>query len=233
MKLYFILGGILLVSSSAFAAPCLPGTLQDYVNLGAAGCQNGVVTFSGFSSAPGQNGATPIPLLQVMVNPAGMQFMPTLQFTLNQGANAGQLFESFFRFKASNAQLTGAGITLNSPLATGDGAVTGTLNVCPGAMFAGNSPTGCANSISLISLATSGFSMLTDSASFPTTSFFDVFTDLSVDGGLGGGSARFNSATVKFTATPEPSAQQLMLAGLAILALFSTQRNLLNNRRKQ
>ncbi len=231
MKL-FILGGILLVSSSAFAAPCLPGTLQDYVNLGAAGCQNGVVTFSGFSSAPGQNGATVIPLLQVMVNPAGMQFMPTLQFTLNQTANAGQLFESFFRFKASSAQLIGAGITLNSPAVTGDGAVTGTLDVCPGAMFSGNAPTGCANAVSLISLATVGFSMLNDSASFPATSFFDVFTDLAADGGRTG-SARFNSATVKFTATPEPSAQQLMLAGLAILALFSTQRNLLNNRRKQ
>lgn len=232
MKLYLILGGILITGSSAFAAPCLPGTLQDYVNLGAAGCQNGAVTFSAFSSAPGQNGATAIPLLQVMVNPAGMQFMPTLQFTLNQSANPGQLFESFFRFKASSALLTGAMITLNSPVVSGDAAVTGTLDVCPGAMFSGNSPTGCANAVSLISLATTGFSMLSDSASFSPRSFFDVFTDLSVDGGLGGGSARFNSATVKFTATPEPSAQQLMLAGLAVLALFSAQRKSLDTSRK-
>lgn len=227
MKLYCILGGILLVSSSAFAAPCLTGTLQDYVNLGTVGCQNGVVTFSGFVTAPGQNGATVIPLTQVLVNPGGGQFMPTFQFTLNQTANPGQLFESFFRFKASNSQLIGAKVGLNSPIATGDGAVTASLDICPGALFSGNSPTGCANSVSLISVATSGFSMPTDSASFPISSFFDVFTDLSVDGGLGGGSARFNSASVTIQATPEPSAQQLMLAGLAMLTLFGIRRNTL------
>ena len=59
MKLYSQLGGILLVASSAIAAPCTIGTLQDYVNLGAGGCQDGAVLFSGFASALGQNGAIP------------------------------------------------------------------------------------------------------------------------------------------------------------------------------
>ena len=233
MKLYLLFSGILVVTSSAYAGPCLPGTLQDYVNLGVTGCQDGAVLFSGFASAPGQNAAIPIPLLQVSVTPGGTQYMPTLLFALNKSALPNQLFESFFRFKASSPALVGEMIGLNSPGVTGDGAVTATMDICPGASFSGNSPAGCANAASLLAAATSGFSMLSDSAAFSPKSFFDVFVDLSVDGGIGGGSARFTSATVTTTATPEPSSSQFALAGLALVTLFGIRRNSLLNWRKQ
>jgi hypothetical protein len=59
---------------------------------------------------------------------------------------------------------------------------------------------------------------LTDFASFPVTSFFDIFVDLSVDGGLAG-SATFGSAAVQLTATPEPAAVLLTLAGFVMFAV--------------
>ena len=224
MKLYSLLSGILVFTSSAVAGPCAIGTLQDYVTLGAGGCQQGVVTFSGFSGATGQNGAIPISLLQVAVTPGGTQFMPTLQFTLNKTAAPNQLFESFFHFKASNSLFVGEKITLNSPTVTGDGADTATLDICPGAAFTGIS-TGCAADVNLIALSITGFAMLSDSASFTPKSFFDIFVDLTVDGGTGGGSAVFSSATVTTSATPEPGATQLVIAGLVAITLLGFRRN--------
>ncbi len=218
MKQYSILSGVLFLCSTAFGAACLPGTLQDYVNLGASGCQNGNVLFSSFTSAPGQFGAIPIGLSQVAVLPGGSAFMSNLQFTINQTATSGQLLESFFRFKATGPSLVAATVDINSPLVTGDGVNIASLDICPGAMFSGNSPTGCAASQSAISLESVGFSMLSDSKTFTASSFFDVFADLTADGGPSG-SARFGSASVTINATPEPTTILLVLGGLTTLAL--------------
>ncbi len=71
--------------------------------------------------------------------------------------------------------------------------------------------------------------MLSDSATFAATSFFDVFVDLSVDGGLDG-SATLVSSTVTLAAAatnsvPEPAALPLMLTGMAGLGWFARRRN--------
>ena len=218
MKQYSILSGVLFFCSTAFGAACLPGTLQDYVNLGASGCQNGNVIFSSFTSAPGQFGAIPIGLSQVAVLPGGSAFFSNLQFTINQTATSGQLLESFFRFKAAGPSLVAATVNINSPFVTNDGANIASLDICPGAMFSGNSPSGCPASQSAISLETVGFSMLSDSKMFTASSFFDVFADLTADGGSGG-SARFGSASVTINSTPEPATTLLVLGGLTMLAL--------------
>ncbi len=85
-------------ASVACAGPCVSGTLQDYINLGATGCQSGFATFTGFTSEPGQTAASPINPSLVLVTPGGSALDPTLQFTLDSNASANQLFESFFRF---------------------------------------------------------------------------------------------------------------------------------------
>lgn len=227
MKFLNLLSGLLLISGSVLASTCQPGTLQDYINLGAGGCQTGAVTFGGFASAPGQNNATSIPLTQVLINPGGTLYMPSLQFVLNQSASTGQLYESFFRFKVLNSTLVGARLNLNSPSATGNGAVTAGLDICRGGSFAGNSPSGaCGNqSPSLLTVATADFSMLMDSTAFAPTKLLDLFADLTADGGVGNGTARFNSATVSFDAIPEPSVHQLMLGGFGVLGLVHMLRN--------
>ena len=46
-----------------------------------------------------------------------------------------------------------------------------------------------------------------------------------MDGGTGGGSAFLSSATVTTSATPEPDATQLVIAGLVAITLLGFRRN--------
>lgn len=219
MKVTLLFSSIL-IAGTAFGSSCVTQSLQDYLNLGSAGCDIGVVSLSGFALAPGQNGATPINPLQVIVTPGGSPFAPTLAFGLSTTATAPTFLESFFRFHATGPGLVGNMLSLNSASASGDGVNTAVENICPGASFTGNSPLGCPGSSSLVTFADASSSQLTDFASFPVTSFFDIFVDLSVDGGLAG-SATFGSAAVQLTATPEPAAALLTLAGFVMFAVSS------------
>lgn len=203
---------------SAAAGPCLTGTLQDYINLGAGGCTLGTVTVSGFAIVPGQSFATPIDPLTVQVNPAG-GYLSRLDLIFDAGAQAGDLLESFFRFQVAGAGLYTTGVKLAGARASGDGAVTSTLDTCSGSAFPGNQPGGCAgDSGSAVTIVTPGFSMLYDARTFPISSFFDVFADITVDGGPGG-SAYLGRSTILIGATPEPSQVLLVLSGLAALAI--------------
>ncbi len=109
-------------------------------------------------------------------------------------------------------------MTLDNSSATGDGVAIASADICPNASFNPGEPTGCFTSESLITFAADGFSGLTDSKSFGTATFFDVFTDLTVDGGPSG-SASLGSATFAVTVTPEPATGWLLLAGCGALLL--------------
>lgn len=222
MKLFLLAGALLSGSVASLAGPCVPGTLQTYIDLGSSGCDLGLVTFGSFQTAPGQNLATPIGPSAVQVSPGGTPFAPSLTFTLNQTANATDLFESFFRFQATGP-LAWDAITLNNPSATGDGVVTATEDICPDANFSGNAPQGCPASQSLVAFATADLAALSDSKTFPVSSFFDIFVDLTVDGGIDG-TAVLPSATVQLSAVPEPSSVFLVLAGLGAIGLARRQR---------
>ncbi len=226
MKEFLFSGGLMLLSMAvAFGGPCLPGTLQTYINLGSTGCQIGAVQFADFTVAAGQAIATPISPGQVQVSPGGGVFNPALLFTLNQTATAGQLFESFFRFDVSGT-LTGASISLGSPATTGDGAVTGILDVCRNGLFSGGAPIGCSGSAATaIAFAIAEDSQLSDSVSLGASSFFDVFVDLTADAGLSG-SATLPSASVSISAVPEPGAMLLAGAGLALIGVLRARRKI-------
>jgi hypothetical protein len=213
----------LLASATAFGAACMPGTLQDYINLGSGGCDLGSVTFADFITAPGLSGGTPIDPAAIGVTPGGTQFAPNLMFNVDSTAGAGEIFQSFFRFAASGA-LNGASVMLGSPAVSGDGAVTGILDVCPDDFFAGL-PTGCPTlPDTAIALATSSDSQLRSGVRFAPSSFFDVFVDITIDGGPTG-SAMLDSATVGITVVPEPGSTLLIAAGLGALGLLRVRRN--------
>jgi hypothetical protein len=158
------------------------------------------------------------------VTPGGSQDTPTLLLTLNSSAAAGELFELFFRFNAAASVLTASSISLGSPQVTGDGAVTGVLDVCAGGQFLGVTPLGCSGVAgSAIAFATGlPDAQLAASVGFPVSSFFDVFVDLTVDGGLNG-TAVLDSAAVSVT-TPEPSTLILMAAAFGCLGIFKSRR---------
>jgi len=199
--------------SMLFAAPCAIGSLQSYISLGATGCSVGAVDYQSFTIVPGLNGATVINPANVTVTPGGSQFNTTLMLGLTDAANAGQLLDLIFRVRAAGL-LTSASVSLNSPTITGDGAATGTLDVCSAGNFTGNSPTGCSTTAS--SATASGPDQLTQAVTFAPSSFFDIFFDVTLDSG-GAGSAALSSATLGVNAVPEPSAIVLVALGISAI----------------
>ena len=199
------------------AAPCVNGTLQSYINLGAAGCSVGIVDYQSFTIVPGQNFATVINPASVTVTPGGSLLNTTLRLGLNQTAEANQLFDLIFRVRAVG-NLTGASAMLGTPTATGDGVSTAVLEVCPGGNFMGMSPSGCSTGAqTAIAFADAiGPNTLTDNVA-AKASFFDIFFDVSIDGGTAG-RATLASATLGVNAVPEPSTMLLMALGLAAMA---------------
>jgi hypothetical protein len=205
--------------------PCLPGSLQDYIGLGATGCQEGFVQFNNFGLGARQTGATPIDPNGVQVTPGGTDLSPLLLFSVNRGANAGKRLESIFFFTASGL-LTRASIALGSPVVTGDGAVTGILDICPDGAFGGVTPSGCPTApATAVAFAIAQSTQVSDARTFPVSSFFDVFVDLTADGGIGG-SATLGSASVEVASVPEPAAWWLIAAGLAAIGLLRARRAL-------
>jgi hypothetical protein len=133
--------------------------------------------------------------------------------TLNSTAGPGEILESFFRFSVVGGE-TDFSIRLGNALAAGDGAVTGILDGCSGGQFLGIEPIECetGNSGTAIAFLTAFDSLPVSSVSLPASSFFDVFVDLTIDGGLAG-FASLDTATI--TMTPEPSAMLTMATSLA------------------
>jgi hypothetical protein len=213
---------LLLGPSTSSAVPCLPGTLQDYINLGATGCEIGAVTFASFTVEPGQSFATPIAPGEVQVIPSGSPSAPTLVLGYEHAASAGELLESFFRFQASaSVALIEDFIGIGSASASGDGVVTAAQDVCPDGSF-GAIPTGCPNpALTLIGVVTESLSFPSESQGLPSATFLDLFVDVVIDGGLEG-SASLGSVTLRLV--PEPASVLLLALGLAPLALSRARR---------
>lgn len=225
MKSFVFTSLLLALGGTAFAAQCTNGSLQTYINLGAGGCQFGAVTFSSFQIVPGQNAATPISPTGVLFTPGGSTYTPFIRIGLtNPTAISGGLLESIFRFSVSGSRLIGASLALAGSV-TGDGLITNVLDVCPDASFSGNSPGGCSTApASAITFIDANNQQLTETAGPFAASFFDVFVDLTLDGGASG-SATLSSATVGVLATPEPSAGLLFAFGLAAIAGLRSRRS--------
>ncbi len=210
---------LLLVAGSAFGGPCVPGSLADYYALGGSGCMTNDFLFQSFAAVPGQSFATIIDPTTIQVQPLMGTNGGFFLFTLNTMAGPGELFESIFRFQVSGSTTT-ASIALGGTSATGDGVVLGVLDVCAGGMFAGDQPSGCSGTPdSAIVFATESDGMTSSSLTFSAPSnFFDVFVDLTVDGGATG-TAALGSAQVGVV-TPEPSSMALLASGMAVFGLL-------------
>ncbi len=199
----------LCTTASALTTPAVPGTLASYLALGPDGVTIGSTTFSNFTLDALQTGATQIPT-SILVNPINIFGAPALEFIVQQTALAGEIFELKLSYKVQDISIVGAEVAFDMAAATGDAAVTATLDLM------GPAP----QPATLIAVATSGFSTFSEETSFPSVSQIFAQTDLVIDGGFAGqGSAR--SVTNSFQAVPEPSTA---LYGLVTLAMCATRR---------
>ncbi len=215
-RLFGPIGSALLASTAAVAlcnpaaaAVCGTGSLNDYVALGAGGCQIGSLTFSGFSidAFPGPT-AQQIATGSISLTPLANGLALSTQAGI--GATAGQLFGLRLLFGVSAPSLIGGTVALGGAYAvTGDGVLSAYLD----AAAAG------------LAIATIADGLVDTPASFTSASFasYSSFLELGIDGGTAG-SARLGSqlasvtfATTAVAAVPTPGTAGLVLLGLLAL----------------
>lgn len=217
----------LLAASALWAAPCATASLDVYLGL-AAGCSHQGGTFSNFVIEPGAAFATPVDPAGVTVTPGASATGPWIAFSFTQSLFAGQVSQLFLHFSATFPTLGGAGIELAGSSATGDGAVTGGVDICPGGSFDPGAPTGCpVSSEQLLTAVMDGFDSLTDQRPMGPSSFFDIFVDITVDGGLNGaasGAALRLDLETGGSQIPEPSTLVLCAGALGLIGLCRRRR---------
>lgn len=205
---------------SAAAPVCLPGTLAGYIALGAGGCDLGPATVSNFSSAALLVGATEILPGDVLVTPVAGAV--ALDFGVNAAAGPGDLLDILIRYTLSGASFTANSLSMSGSSATDDGVVTAVEDKCLGGLFAGADPTTpCAGDPLTLIVVEDQFGLISpESASFPATSFFDVFAQITVDGGVNGTAALDGTVRTSFSGArvPEPSILLVLGSGLAWFA---------------
>jgi len=225
---------LVVIPTLALAAPCVPGTVANYVGLDAGGCQIGASTFFNFEGLASFAGGTPINPSQVLVAPSINALGPRLDFNLASSANANQLFGIAIGFSISGSPLTGAALSMVGAAATGNGVVTAVEDICRGGVFSSN-PSNCTTSghVTLVTAQDSFGPTGPDAQIFPITSFFDVFVDIAIDGGPSG-TARLGTAggppgtvTSQFVA-PEPASISLIGFGLVSLWALGRRRKYRN-----
>ena len=219
-KLLTVVVFVVVLPAAGQAAPCLPGSLTDYIALGSTGCELGHTTVSDFASVAILAGTEILPSA-VSVTPVPGAI--ALDFGLDESAAAGDLLSRAFRFLVSGSSFSKNRLSLSGASATGDGNVTGLEIKCVGGTFTSPDPSGCTGTeVALIVARDAGGLVSPDVERFGPSSFFDVFVELTVDGGIAG-SASLDGA-VRSTFVPEPSL--LLVLGSGLCAALARRRRL-------
>jgi hypothetical protein len=211
--------------ASAFASPCVPGSLASYVALGGGGCSIGTALFFNFVDLPLQGGAFAIPDSNVLVNPLGASG-PGFRFDVNSHAGPGDIFERVIGYSLSGPGFIGSQLTLTGSNVATDGAITVIESECLGAAFgAGQFCSGLPSQLTGFDLGPLLGQSLNDSSSFASRALLGVIVDITVDGGTSG-AGNLASATTQFTpqAAPIPEPATLTLLGLGLAAVMGRQR---------
>jgi hypothetical protein len=140
----------------------------------------------------------------------------SLTFRLNQDAGADFL-QSRFNLTVSGPATFGATLSMIGSTAGGNAAVSSTVDICED--FPGNEPVNCLTDHIILSVVHNALGPdppVTEPLAF--LSFFDVFVELSIDGGGTGPAALNGDVTLQLQAVPEPATLVLVASGLAACA---------------
>jgi hypothetical protein len=217
-----VIAFIAAVPSLAAAAPCTVGSLTEYVALGDAGCTVGGATLSGFTAGPSLAGGTALNPATVVVTP----FSLGVDFGIDARADANEITGALIHYLFGGPAIDTIRLSLSgssasaaaSPDDTG-GVVTAIGQTCAGATLTGSGPGdpgfSCPTPVDLVVLHDALGAIALDQATFGPASFFDVFVDISLDGGTGGTASLAGPVRTTFVEPiPEPSLLVLMSAGL-------------------
>jgi hypothetical protein len=229
---FLALTGAALGSAPAFAVPLCQGdqTLQDYIDLGAGGCELGDKVFSNFALALGPNdGAATVPKAnQISVTPLDDPLNPGFTFTGDppfQSPPGATPF--FFSWRLSftvavqpdGQAIEDASLDYDGATATGNANSTANELLCLGGLF--QSKGLCADGIPQASLDlrdnTNQANQAFDSVTFDNTyDLVDTQTLIVVEQGTPDdpGAASFTSLTEQFSEVPEPASLLVFAGGL-------------------
>lgn len=185
------------VPSAGIAAPCVPGSLAGYIALGAGGCTIGDATFASFTS-----GAAPLAIeidpQFIFVDPLDGAGSVGVTFQLIGAAAAGEVKGNGIGYSVSGPTLVGRELALGGTMVVPDGVVTAV-------QFAPDP---------LIVFDIGDDADLFESQALVPGTFFDIFTEITLDGGLAGFAGLDVEVTENFR-IPEPASLAVVGLGLA------------------
>jgi hypothetical protein len=193
-------------------------SLADYLLLGSPGCELGSATLADFTLGPALPFSTPIAPSDVTVTPSLIPGGLALDFSLALSAIDTALLDIMIRYTVSGLTANRKTLSLLGGDATGNGVVTGVDDTCVGGLFGGVDPSApCAGTALTSIVLENAFGPISpDSKTFAGSSFFDVFTEITLDGGGAGTASLDGSVRTELRDVPEPATVLLVASGLSI-----------------